>query len=173
MRRELRTIGRATVSGDPVSLRMSVGVHSGLFNFFLVGDSHREFVVTGPAALRESTVAGALEAEHRRVTVAFVHFDGTDALIAQAGPEETARHLEVVMGDAQRAADRQGIAFLGTDIDRDGGKIILTTGAPTTSGDDEHRMLMALREIVDGEHALPLRVGVNRGHVFAGDIGPP
>jgi len=42
MRRELRTVGRLTVLGHKVSLRMSVGVHSGLFNFFLVGDSHRE-----------------------------------------------------------------------------------------------------------------------------------
>ena len=243
MRRELRTVGRTTVSGNAVSLRMSVGVHSGRFNFFLVGDSHREFVVTGPAtsttvamestaeageivvsadtaralrpawlgpakgegwllrrpplgpaaerppgvsagpgvrladfvpvALRESLVAGALEPEHRRVTVAFVHFDGTDALLERSGPEAMARHLDVLVGDAQRAADRQGIAFLGTDIDRDGGKIILTAGAPTTSGDDEHRMLVALREIVDADRSLPVRIGVNRGDVFAGHIGPP
>ncbi len=31
---------------------MSVGVHSGTFHFFLVGESHREFMVTGPAASR-------------------------------------------------------------------------------------------------------------------------
>ena len=29
---------------------MSVGMHSGQFHFFLVGDSHRELIVTGPAA---------------------------------------------------------------------------------------------------------------------------
>ena len=50
MRRALRVVGRLTVLGQKVSLRMSVGVNSGLFHFFLVGDSHRELVVTGPAA---------------------------------------------------------------------------------------------------------------------------
>jgi tetratricopeptide (TPR) repeat protein len=34
-------------------------------------------------------------------------------------------------------------------------------------------MLRALRAIVDASVDLPLRVGVNRGPVFAGDIGPP
>ena len=50
MRRALRVVGRLMVLGQKVSLRMSVGVHSGLFNFFLVGESHREFIVTGPGA---------------------------------------------------------------------------------------------------------------------------
>ena len=34
------------------TLRMSVGVHTGRFDFFLVGGSHRELIVTGPAATR-------------------------------------------------------------------------------------------------------------------------
>ena len=50
MRRALRVVGRLTVLGQKVSLRMSVGVHSGMFDFFLVGESHREFLVTGPGA---------------------------------------------------------------------------------------------------------------------------
>jgi class 3 adenylate cyclase/tetratricopeptide (TPR) repeat protein len=243
MRRTLRSIGRMTVSGKAVNLRMSVGVHSGCFDFFLVGATHREFIVTGPAAtkavemestaeageilvspdiaaslpsgaignekgagrllrrvsqgspqvwpierrvgpevnltecvpvaLRRSLAAGAHEPEHRRVTVAFVHYEGTDHMIAEAGVEETGAQLAHLVETVQRAVERQGIAFLGTDVDRDGGKIILTAGAPTTSEDDEHRMLLALREIVDTDHALGIRIGVNRGSVFAGDIGPP
>src|SRR5436309_2430638 len=50
MRRELRDIGKMDCNGVPVRLRMSVGVHSGTFNFFLVGESHRELMITGPAA---------------------------------------------------------------------------------------------------------------------------
>ena len=38
MRRALREVGRLTVLGQRVALRMSVGVHSGIFHFFLVGD---------------------------------------------------------------------------------------------------------------------------------------
>ncbi len=41
MRRKLREVGRMTVLGQRVTLRMSIGVHSGQFDLFLVGASHR------------------------------------------------------------------------------------------------------------------------------------
>ncbi|HEV8420849.1 MAG TPA: adenylate/guanylate cyclase domain-containing protein, partial [Actinomycetota bacterium] len=53
MRAKLREIGgRLRTSAGLVSLRMSVGIHSGRFLFFLVGGLHRELVVTGPSATR-------------------------------------------------------------------------------------------------------------------------
>ena len=242
MRRELREIGSLSTPGGRVSLKMSVGVHSGSFNFFLVGDSHRELIITGPAAshtvlmestaeageivvssataallppsivgdpkgpgfflrkeppgvalehrdvepvpppelllgciptaTREHVLAALHEPEHKRVTVAFIHFDGTDELVAQQGPFSCSQALGELVRDVQRAADKNGVCFLGSDVDRDGGKIILTAGAPTASGNDEERMLLTLREIVDGERTIPICVGVNKGPVFAGDIGP-
>ena len=244
MRQELRTAGRLDISGARVQLRMSAGVHTGLFHLFLVGEAHKEFIITGPAAsrtvamegaaaageivvgdttagalrdadlgatkgpgrllrraprwtvastptgapvvpppdldlsrcipvaLRDSLMADLREPEHRLVTVAFVHYSGTDAMLEQRGAESTAEALEQLVVVAQRAASRQNVAFLGTDIDADGGKIILTAGAPTTSGDDERRMLLTLREIADADLDLPVQLGVNRGAVFAGDIGP-
>ena len=244
MRKELRTAGRLEVAGARVQLRMSAGVHTGRFHLFLVGDSHKEFIITGPAAsrtvamegaasageivvsdataaalrptdlgaakgpgrlllraphlsaastsssapvvpapdldlsrgipvaLRESLLADFREPEHRLVTVAFVHYSGTDAMVERFGTEHVAAALEQLVVVAQTAADRQGVAFLGTDIDADGGKIILTAGAPTSSGDDERRMLLALREIADADLELDVQLGVNRGAVFAGDIGP-
>ena len=242
MRRALKVVGRLTVLGQRVSLRMSVGVHSGSFDFFLVGSSHRELVVTGPAAsttvsmeaaavaeeiLLSERTAGALgpydlgpakghgwllrhaptvatasatprdpvdttadlsrcipaaildsvlstsrEPEHRRVTVAFVHFDGTDAMLESAGPQAVADYLDELVTDVQDAVDRHGVTFLGTDIDHDGGKIILVAGAPSTSGDDEENMLVALREVMHKKRRPKVRVGVNRGPVFVGDIGP-
>jgi tetratricopeptide (TPR) repeat protein len=33
-------------------------------------------------------------------------------------------------------------------------------------------MLLALRRIIEGERSIPIRIGVNRGSVFSGDIGP-
>ena len=72
----------------------------------------------------------------------------------------------------QDAVARHEVCFLGSDIDRDGGKLILAAGAPTSAGNDEERMLCTVRDIVDAGTAIPVRVGVNRGHVFAGDIGP-
>jgi len=243
MRRALREMGALECTGTRVALKMSVGINSGVFNFFLVGSSHRELIVTGPAAsqtvvmestaeageivvsattaallpgsalgdakgpgfllkreppgfsperadaellgdpegliecipasIRSRVLAGLLEPEHKRVTVAFLHFDGTDTLIERAGPEAAAAYLDALVTDTQEAVDRHGICFLGTDIDRDGGKLILSAGAPESGGNDEERMLLALREIGDVPRFLPVRVGVNRGHVFAGDIGPP
>ena len=243
MRRALRQVGRLDVSGHRIQLRMSVGVHSGTFHFFLVGRSHRELIVTGPAAseavamegtaqagevvvsestaaalsrsvlgprkgpgyllsrdpyvptgdwrealppvdrlelataclpvaLRDHIFSAVHEPEHRQVTVGFVHYDGTDSLIATEGTDRAAKELDVLVSDVQTAADKHGVTFLGTDIDTDGGKIILVAGAPTTSGDDERRMLLALRQILDRDRTIAIRIGVNRGHVFAGEIGP-
>lgn len=242
MRAALREIGPIPTSAGRVTLRMSVGVSSGRFTFFLVGDSHRELVVAGsaatetvlmettaaageivvsaatagalpgqslgpakgpgillrrppgqveglpperppvpshdvlangiPVALRTHLLDGAADPEHRRATVAFVGFGGTDALIA-GGIEAGAATLHELVSLTQTAADTHGVTFLATDIDRDGGKVILVAGAPRAQGDDEERMLLTLRGIVEAGAPLPIRIGVNRGHVFAGDVGPP
>ncbi|HJT37274.1 MAG TPA: AAA family ATPase, partial [Actinomycetota bacterium] len=79
--------------------------------------------------------------------------------------------LSVLVRDVQHAAARYEVAFLASDIDRDGGKIILAAGAPVGSGNDEERTLLALRQIVEGQRRIPVRIGVNTGYVFAGDIG--
>jgi class 3 adenylate cyclase/tetratricopeptide (TPR) repeat protein len=242
MRSRLRDVGRVETPGGRVRLRMSVGVHSGRFLLFLVGASHRELVITGPAAtetvfmegtadageivvspatarllpaasigepkgpgillrrapggtaeprdlvaaptsadlavgipvaLREHLLAGGDEPEHRVATVAFVHFDEVDELATTEGPAVLAAELEALVTASAAAAEEHGVTFLGTDVDRDGGKIILTAGVPRATGQDEERMLRAVRRIVEGDRRLPVRIGVNRGHVFAGEIGPP
>jgi class 3 adenylate cyclase/tetratricopeptide (TPR) repeat protein len=50
MQRTLRALGRLRTSAGLITLRMSVGISSGTFDFFLVGDLHRELVIGGPAA---------------------------------------------------------------------------------------------------------------------------
>ena len=47
MRRRLREAGRVRAGESNVVLRMSVGVHSGTFPMFVVGRSHREFLIGG------------------------------------------------------------------------------------------------------------------------------
>lgn len=242
MRRALREAGRIELPGARVQLRMSVGVHSGQFHFFMVGGSHRELVVAGPAwtrtvemeaaasagqillspetaahlparclgsevgsgwllvreppatietwhdepipvdpeivagclsvSVREHVAGGGGAPEHRPVTVAFVHFDGTDELISRQGPRAAAEALMALVADVTAAADSQGVAFLSSDVDADGGKLILAAGAPRVTGEDEERMLLALRVVTAGERVIPVRIGVHRGAVFAGDIGP-
>ncbi len=240
MRAELRRIGTFTTSAGKVVLRMSVGAHTGLFHFFLVGGSHRELIVAGPAAtetvtmegaasagqillspalaaalparnrgrelgpgvllrgappavesipvervstdldltpfvsrgLRETVQQGEVEPEHRHVTIAFVHYGGFDDLVRDEGAAVAAEALDDLVRTAQRAVDERGIAFLATDVAPDGGKIILTAGAPVVTGADEEGMLLALRDVVAADTSLPLHVGVNTGPVFAGVIGP-
>ena len=64
MRTRMREVGRLETSAGRVTLRMSVGIHSGLFHFFLVGDPahHRELLVSGPAASRTADMEALAEA---------------------------------------------------------------------------------------------------------------
>jgi len=243
MRRVLRDVGRIEAPGAKVTLRMSQGVHSGLFHFFAVGTSHLEFLPTGPAwshavamqhaaaaseilvspdtaallprsclgapkgpglllwreppgytkklglvarptmtpealvrclspAIRAHVLEGGGSSEHRPVTIAFIRFDGTDALIEQSGPEAAAEALQRLVSVVEAATEQQDVSFLASDVDADGGKLILTAGAPKVTGDDEERMLLTLRTIIAADLPIPIRIGVNRGAVFAGDIGP-
>lgn len=242
MRATLRSTGAVATTAGAVTLRMSIGVNSGRFGFFLVGGSHRELIVAGPAAtetvrmesaatageillspataarlpgrllgkakgpgwllrsapvgergasavdpppaalpdlepylplaLREPIRAGT-EPEHRSATIAFVHFDGTDGLIEREGPEAAAAALDELVRGVQASVDEHEVCFLGSDVDADGGKLILSAGVPKMVGDDEERMLLALRRIAEADRRLPIRIGVNRGAVFSGDVGPP
>jgi class 3 adenylate cyclase/tetratricopeptide (TPR) repeat protein len=123
-----------------------------------------------PVGLRQVLSAGP-DPEHRTATVAFVRFSGVDGLIAESPLPATAEVLDGLITAVQRAAEREGVTILATDVDSDGGKIVLVTGAPTTNVDDEGRMLRCVRTVVDSPSALLLRAGVNRGHVFAGEVG--
>jgi class 3 adenylate cyclase/tetratricopeptide (TPR) repeat protein len=239
MRKALRELGRPRTSAGPVTLKMHVGVHTDYFDFFLLGSSHRELLLTGPgvtrtvemeagaeageilvsdetaatlperifgeekeggrllrsppgalgeveplpphegieleayvpAPVRRELAVGTPEPEHRQASVAFVHFGGVDDLLDEHGPDELADALEALVDGAQRVADVHGVTFLETDIDRDGGKIILVAGAPQTEGEDEERILRTARGIADLKTTLPLRLGVSRGRVFAGEVG--
>ena len=209
MRTALAELGQPQTSVGPVELKMHVGIHADTYDFFLVGESHRELLLTGPGVTRtvamesgaeageilvsEETAAtlpdeifgeakeggrllklasgassgieplpslegidlagcvpgpirrvvadGRAESEHRQASVAFVHFGGVDALLAESGAERVAAALDELVTGAQRVADEHGVTFLETDIDADGGKIILVAGAPETAGGDEERIL--------------------------------
>jgi class 3 adenylate cyclase/tetratricopeptide (TPR) repeat protein len=239
MRRAVREIGRFSTEAGQVMLRMTAGVHSGEFDFFLVGRSHRELLIAGPTATTAEAVEGAASAgqivvshataamlpsanlgaavgpgrllrgaivgvnkggvetydaardlgplipvglrgvladadgqsEHRRVTIAFVHFAGFDDILSRSGPELAATLLDELVGTVQEVVDPRRVCFLGTDLAPDGGKIILTAGAPIGHGDDEEQMLLALNDLFERRPTIPVRVGVNTGAVFAGEIG--
>ena len=240
MRRTLRKVGRPRTSAGAVQLRMHAGVHSGRFHFFLVGDEHRELLVSGPAATRtvemEATSeageivvspetaallpegvlgdakggghllvaeppgkgefiptpdadgipvalaiptplrsqlleVGPFEGEHRNGAIAFIRFSGLDEIIATEGAEAAGDALDALVREIQDAAAEHGITFLESDVDKDGGRIILVAGAPRTFGDDEERLLRTLRAVVDSGLPLPVHIGANRGRFFTGQVG--
>lgn len=242
MRRTLRAIGRPRTSAGAVQLKMHAGLHAGRFQFFLVGESHRELLVTGPAASRTVEMeaaseageillspetadllstetlgeekgpgrllraapdarredaplpdvdgiplevavpaplraqllqVGPLEGEHRNAAIAFIRFAGIDNVIATEGPEAAAEALDVLVRTVQSAADDHKVTFLESDVDRDGGRIVLVSGAPQTFGDDEERLLRTVRAVVNAGLPLPVHVGVNQGRVFTGQVGAP
>ncbi len=241
MRRTLRRVGRVTTGTSQIVLRMSIGVHSGHYETFLVGGSHREYFIAGEAAtkvvaieaianagqilltretaellpayclgpergpgvmlarapvlrlmapderpfrpdddavarclstaVRAHVLARAAPGVHRSATIAFVQFGGLDGLIEQRGADAAAPALDQLVRIAAEAADRYEISLLGSDVAAGGGKLIFAGGAPRAVGDDEERTLLAMRQILDAGPELPVRIGINRGQVFGGEIG--
>ena len=114
---------------------------------------------------------GSAEFEHRIATVAFLRFSGVDGVLASRGPDDVAEALERLVSTVQEAAEAESVTFLASDIDEDGGKLILVSGVPRAQTDDEGRMLRTVRALADADLALPVQIGVNHGHVFAGPLG--
>ena len=126
-----------------------------------------------PAPIRRRVDDGEHGAEHRRTTVAFVHVGGIDDEVRANGPEAVTERLHAIVRAATAAATRHGVALLATDVAGGGVKLILTAGVPDAVEDGEGRMMAVGRALLDADFGLPVRVGVNTGHVFAGEVGAP
>ena len=125
-----------------------------------------------PTIVRAHLLGGHTAPEHRTASIAFLQFRGLDELIAGEGAEHAGLALDELVRVVQDAAERYEVCFLDSDISANGGKIRLSAGAPRVVGDDEERMLLALRRIVEADPPLPVQIGVNRGPVFTGEVGP-
>lgn len=123
-------------------------------------------------SVRTRLAAGGTTSEHRLAVIGFVRFGDTDRLLAQEGPEAAAQALESLIDLVDDAVAADDVCLLASDIDADGGKLILTAGVPTATEFDGERMLRALRQVADAEPSLPLRMGVHAGPVYAGVVGP-
>ena len=124
-----------------------------------------------PAALGEQLATGSPDPEHRVACIAFIRFSGTDAILENRGPEVVAAALDSTIGRTQQVLEEEGVTLLAVDLDRDGGKLFMTAGIPQAHEDDEGVMLRALRRIMSMDLPLVLQAGVNRGHVFAAEVG--
>lgn len=123
-----------------------------------------------PAHLRGRELT---EGEHRVVSVAFVGYAGTGRIARARGREALIDQLNRLVSVCQDACVSHEATFLSTDLDDDGGKIIVITGAPDADPDAGERVLHVARSIVAQPSLLDVRVGVNRGRVFVHDIGAP
>ena len=126
-----------------------------------------------PRALRRRLLDDDHGAEHRHVTVGFVHVGGVDGMLREAGPEVVAERLDGLVGVALEVAGRHEVCLLASDVAGGGVKMILTAGVPDAVEDGEGRMLAVGRALLDADVGFPVRVGVNTGHVFAGEVGSP
>lgn len=126
-----------------------------------------------PDWLVEQAGAGRAAGEHRVVSVGFVFFGGVDDLVEQRGHEGLHAALQQLADVTRDAVERHGVYWLASDVYPGGGKIILTAGAPRSTGQDEDAAVRAGRSIVEAGVELPVRVGLNRGAVFMGDLGSP
>lgn len=126
-----------------------------------------------PVGLRNFLLEGGGESEHHIATVGFIKYLGTDRITRDEGPAATAAALHELVSTVQHVVDDEGVTFLASDIDEDGGKIIIVAGVPGVQDDDSGRVLRAARRIVDDMEParLNVKIGVNQGHVFVGDIG--
>ncbi|HEX6888557.1 MAG TPA: adenylate/guanylate cyclase domain-containing protein [Candidatus Nanopelagicales bacterium] len=124
-----------------------------------------------PHALGDYLGPAIPDPEHRLASIAFIRFSGTDALLAGPGPDVLAEALHRTVSIVEEALAPEGVTLLATDLDSDGGKFFLGSGLPTAFEDNEGRMLRALRRIADADAPLPLQLGINRGHVFAAEVG--
>ena len=124
-----------------------------------------------PVNLLRAIESGEVHSEHRTATVAFIQFLGLDQVIAAHGPDDAAERLDALMCGVQTAIDDRAICLQSADIGVDGGKLYLSVGAPISTGHDEEHMLLAMREVVELDVGLALKVGVNTGPVFTGQVG--
>ena len=135
------------------------------------GHSAESVEIWVPCSLREYLTAGHAEPEHRVATVGFVRFCGVDLQIERRGTDWVAEAIDETMSLIQTVADDEQVTFLGTDINEDGAKAILVAGAPVAREGDEGRLLRVARRLADSPRSLDLHFGINRGHVFTGEVG--
>lgn len=132
-----------------------------------VGDLARAL----PPRVKEHIEAGVDLLQHRTATIAFLQASGLDEGM-RADPDRAVTVLHDIVTRTQQAADRSGVCVLTADIDDDAVKLVISAGVPSSAGDDEERMLLVVREVLDATTELPLCAGVHRGPLFAGTVGP-
>ena len=88
-------------------------------------------------------------------------------MIESGGPVAAAEVLHRLVSAVVAATDEHGVSFLASDVDADGGKLILTAGAPSVTGDDEERIRQRLAK---AEEEVALAADLEVVHVVNDDL---
>ena len=73
MQLTIERVGRLRVGGDTVTLRMSIGVTTGLIDFVTAGSVHRELLVVGPIATETAEIEAVADAGEIGLSHALAH----------------------------------------------------------------------------------------------------
>jgi class 3 adenylate cyclase/tetratricopeptide (TPR) repeat protein len=125
-----------------------------------------------------------VEADLRPVTVLFAQIDGLTALIERLPAAAAAAAVDAVLSPIQAAIQQYGGLINKIDLGEQGEKLLAIFGAPTALEDHAERaaraalaLQAALRQSYGAgdssaeRPALALRIGLNTGNVFAGNVG--
>ncbi len=126
-----------------------------------------------PIAARGHVLLEHSEPEHRTITATFIELMDTDVWLARLGPLAFADALDERIRAIQETAVHYEVPFNVADVSKGSVKVLLTAGAPSSTGHDEEQTLRMAREIMEQPGVIPIRIGVNAGRVFTGDFGPP
>lgn len=164
----------AVLGGCRVGARVLVGVPEEVPGWGAVRRLEREIDAWQlvPERLRTPLREGRIVGQHRRATVAFVKVAGTDELLAVGGSGALADELDRIVRTAQDACAEFDVTWLSSDVDDGGCKIILVAGVPAGDDDDNDRIVHAARRLAAASGRLHIRIGVHRGPLFSGVVGP-
>ena len=121
------------------------------------------------------TAADKADGEHRRVTSVFINVLGLDALLEKGDEAAVLTAASGYVSTLVALLERHNGHLLGSDVADHGDKFIATFGAPAAAERAETsamRFALDLREEIAAS-GLPVqqKIGINAGHVFAGEVG--
>lgn len=129
-----------------------------------------------------------VEADLRPVTVLFAQVIGPGTLVETLEPEPAAQLLDTLLRPMQTAVETFGGVVNKLDLADEGDKLLAIFGAPVAYEDHAERAARAalamfttgilddpqVRALVPDPHnQIRLRIGLNTGSVFAGNVGTP
>jgi class 3 adenylate cyclase/tetratricopeptide (TPR) repeat protein len=125
-----------------------------------------------------------LEADLRPVSVLFAQIEGLAPLVEDLPPERAAQIIDAVWRVCFTAIEHYGGYVNKIDLATEGSKILAIFGAPVAQEDHAERAARAALDLQRAFHSLVtsqpagvslsqlrLRIGLNSGNVFAGNVG--